>query len=431
MIRGDFGHGKLEVYHNLGTPIDLIVLPELRKGMPFVYPYGTPGVHSEGKVNFQLGNVEATGKIDISNVGDFYLTPLELRTSTDGVPEVLDYKFNKSPKYWKSPTELKSDIQMNVYAQALWPDKDVIRLSHVAFQTTTPHDSAKATVITTQDKIQTINTTIVYPEVEAIKETRATKNVEDTRVKLSGCSAYGGCSFKDTCSRVSTTQKGTVMSLLKDMLSKKVPGGATPPAKPPAGTVAVQRVMEAAKAAPAKGRSRTEIVAPKPKAPPKVPEGYQMLEDGSIVPIQTEMPTEDEDGSVSIQTDDSPSDDIGPVTVNGRVVREGPAIPLQRATAGLRLFVDVTPKRIPSLEDLDMYLMGKCQEIAAHFNIEDIRIAVGDSPLAFGRWKGFLIAAIRNEPPPPGDYLITGGTMEVKQCLIEALEPFSDLTVVP
>lgn len=455
MARGDFGHGVLENYHKTGAPIDLRALPDVRNGIRFIYPFGTPGVVSEGKIVYPLGGVEAIGKVDIINTGAFFIDSQGEKRPLD-VPEVVDYKFNKSPTYWKTGAQLRSDIQMNVYGLALFKLAPRVRLSHVAFETSSPFRAAKTTVLQERSAIAKVHTEVVFPEIESIKDTRTCKDVGETRVKRSGCSAFGGCAFQKRCTK---TQGEHLMSSLlnskiKALLEKKTPGGVvTQPssngtgqgplmvARPKSGAVGQMVPLDTAapKTGPTpitpphvgpapmvpqtnpsanKGRSRAEISKPVPQA---IPEGYTQLEDGSIVPIP-----EDEDLGESGQQTTSYDP---PVYRKEEDMEEVSSPGISRANAGLRIFVNCIPKRVGQLEELDMYLLQRCKAIAEHFEVEDIRTATGDSPLAYGRWKGFLIASIRNEPPPAGDYLVTG-TSETKDCLVEALEPYADMFVV-
>jgi hypothetical protein len=53
--------------------------------------------------------------------------------------------------------------------------------------------------------------------------------------------------------------------------------------------------------------------------------------------------------------------------------------------------------------DLDGYVQAKCDQLAAAHGVFDIR-AASEGPLAFSRWKGYLDALIKAEPPSPGVY---------------------------
>lgn len=55
---------------------------------------------------------------------------------------------------------------------------------------------------------------------------------------------------------------------------------------------------------------------------------------------------------------------------------------------------------------LETYAQALADRLAASFNVPDVRAAVGESPVSFGKWKGLLAALAKTEPPAPGAYLV-------------------------
>ena len=62
------------------------------------------------------------------------------------------------------------------------------------------------------------------------------------------------------------------------------------------------------------------------------------------------------------------------------------------------------------VENLNDYVGRLCRRLEAQHLVNDIRNAMGDNPLAYGRWKGALAALVRSEPPEPGVYTLRIGT---------------------
>ncbi|MEO9194315.1 MAG: hypothetical protein ABI445_11680, partial [Polyangia bacterium] len=92
-------------------------------------------------------------------------------------------------------------------------------------------------------------------------------------------------------------------------------------------------------------------------------------------------------------------------------------LPLEHKT--LSIFLDCVPDKVATLR-LETYAQTKADELAAHFKTDDIRCAPGDSPLAFGKWKGALAAFVRAEPPAVDAYVVSSGS-EFGMVAFEAL----------
>ena len=85
------------------------------------------------------------------------------------------------------------------------------------------------------------------------------------------------------------------------------------------------------------------------------------------------------------------------------------------------LFVDCLVRGRVTI-DLSEYVNKMCADLAKACNAPDIRCAPSDSPLAFGKWKGALAAAIRENPPENGTYVLFGvRESEIKQVVLETL----------
>lgn len=86
---------------------------------------------------------------------------------------------------------------------------------------------------------------------------------------------------------------------------------------------------------------------------------------------------------------------------------------------GLELFVDCIPTG--QFADLSAYVESLCERLATTEDVVDIRCAPNDSVFAFGKWKGYLAALAKKEPPPAGTYVIMSRD-ERAQVVAEALK---------
>jgi hypothetical protein len=73
-------------------------------------------------------------------------------------------------------------------------------------------------------------------------------------------------------------------------------------------------------------------------------------------------------------------------------------------------------------QTLDAYINDLTTSICEEHKTSDIRATGGDSPLAFGRWRGVLASLVRNEWPAAGTYVVLHST-EVTDVVVEALIP--------
>ncbi len=86
---------------------------------------------------------------------------------------------------------------------------------------------------------------------------------------------------------------------------------------------------------------------------------------------------------------------------------------------GYSIYVDCVNARI-SLQPFSDYVGALAADVAANFNLPDVRLAPSDSALGFGRWKGALAAAARDNPPVGAYYARSGD--ELGDAVWQALE---------
>lgn len=173
-------------------------------------------------------------------------------------------------------------------------------------------------------------------------------------------------------------------------------------------------VGEIVPAKPKRGRP------PKPKAPPTVAEKDAIgaaLDVAAAAGASTAQIQAAVAGAVEREAAEAVALDqtIDVKIVNGHIVSE--------IRNGIEIYVDVLLAGITA-GDLEPYIAARCEALAKKGGVADIRFAAHDHPLAFGRWKGALAAAVKADPPAPGAYLVTDvRESEIRQVVVEALRP--------
>lgn len=108
--------------------------------------------------------------------------------------------------------------------------------------------------------------------------------------------------------------------------------------------------------------------------------------------------------------------------VSAYAVRQTSADPVPVAaptTQGIGLFVDCTPP--PGAVDLSSWVYGLAGQLAKQYGAADIRCAPDQSPLSFGKWKGALAAACREDAIADGFYHLDARGSELLEVAVEAL----------
>jgi hypothetical protein len=140
-----------------------------------------------------------------------------------------------------------------------------------------------------------------------------------------------------------------------------------------------------------------------------------------ITPNDPAQPTVVQNAAVSVAPPASPPAEAP--KKRGRPPKAKPAGETSSASAadGIYLFVDCVPHGFDATS-LDEYIDTACADIAGAVpGCVDIRCAPEGSPLAFGKWKGFLAGYVRKAPPAPGAYTVFVDGSEIRQVVVEAL----------
>jgi hypothetical protein len=86
----------------------------------------------------------------------------------------------------------------------------------------------------------------------------------------------------------------------------------------------------------------------------------------------------------------------------------------------IELWVDCLPSDdLPAA--IDDEIDAWCAEVAKVGKATHILAAPNDSPIAYGKWRGYLSACVRANPPQPGRYYMRVKGDEVRECVVAAL----------
>jgi len=227
-------------------------------GIQFLPKPGT--VNVETKISVLIAGLELVGAVD------WY--------SVDGTTlDIGDHKTSKDPGKWaKTEQQLKTDLQMNVYAAALQRQlaikADKLVLRHVTYRTvgvpyalpTTVMGDLKYAEMTWYKLEKTV------PRIIALRKETNSNNVPTVQVT---CGAYGGCPYQRICD-------GSPKFRQNKQLAKLLSSAATPQA-----IVAKMRGSNMSSASEVKARLLAKLnlvgntavptAAPKPAAPAQQP----------------------------------------------------------------------------------------------------------------------------------------------------------------
>jgi hypothetical protein len=226
-----------------------------------------------------------------------YMDLLDLRA---GYPVVWDPKTTKDKRYIKEPDQLRTDVQMVLYARATvlqheaeyGCEPEAVGVAHIALLK--PPRAAEGVVVGPvyldlehiETQWQGIQATV--REMAQVALAAAPDRVTPT---WSACTAFGGCAFLDTCKAIKTlTTEGstTTMSLLSTLAAKRAAALASP-ATPTAAPVAVRPGLAASIAAQlAKPGQITPADAP---TSPSLAGIAAALKPGAVRPVIAAVPT--------------------------------------------------------------------------------------------------------------------------------------------
>lgn len=436
------------------------------------------------------GDVPILGAIDVINDRGEWLDGEGALWRAPNEVEVIDWKTSADiDKYAKTGPELIQTNQMIVYAKYAsqrFSRAEQIRISHGYFQTRGTPRAKKVSTLVGLDIVER-RWLHIEQRINEMKQIARETEIEKVPANLEACSAYRGCAFAAYCPR---SAKSTIMAALqaaenadkKPMgLLDKIKSGQSltatapvaAPAKPPTPTPVADPIVaaeiERLKAAE-RGDDRGTC---KVDGETLTPENSSRLPSGDVVHIGCKPGVMPPDAPAS-----NPATNAAPVppealatlppdvrtvvenhgattpttapelspekrgrgrppgstkksesTTNASEVHGTRIVEIAEASASRQLFVDCIVKGRITV-DLSAYVEKMCADLAAKFGAADIRCAPSDSPLSFGKWKGALAAAIRENPPENGTYVLHGvRESEIRLVVCETLEPLCTVFV--
>jgi hypothetical protein len=138
------------------------------------------------------------------------------------------------------------------------------------------------------------------------------------------------------------------------------------------------------------------------------------------VELPPEQPHQVTNNQVDAAVQVSPSDEAKPMIMDN--VKVSPVLDTR-----VNLVADVLIEGPTTFEDLAPIIDSLTDEMAKRFNLDDCRMAPAkdasgkDHPLAFGKWKAVLTAAIRENTFPPGTYYIDAKGNEIYEEAVQAM----------
>ena len=269
--------------------------PRTRPGSTVLveHPIGVDrrAVNASGVALLEVDGLPAEGYMDL----------LDLRA---GYPVVWDQKTTKDRKWIKEPDQLRTDVQMTLYAAATvlrhqtvyGCEPEAVGVAHIAL--IKPPKAAVGVVVGPvyldlehiEHQWQGIQATV--REMAQVALAPAPDRVTPT---WSACTAFGGCAFLDTCKAIKTlstsTEGSTTMSLLSTLAAKRAAALASPttPTAAPVAPAVVRPGLAASIAAQlAKPGQITPADAP---ASPSLAGIAAALKPGAVRPVIAAVPT--------------------------------------------------------------------------------------------------------------------------------------------
>ena len=395
--------------------------------------------------------------------------------------EVLDFKTTGDVEKWAKPAEkLIQTTQMTGYgmfAAKKYPWATHVRLSHLTFSTKKSY-AQKETIVHPVAEIKERWYGAHGAETIANRmKVVAGMREEDVEGNFAACGAFGGCAHRSYCAahkKLSPFKRIQNMGLLKNRttpapaalppaatngaVATNTPwiGGPTPPtlgapaapAKPrlqiqdaPSGFTAAQAIAgptyitQAGAQVTLTGEATPgwRIFTPVGGGAPQVLEASAALT--IFVPPAAPVVVREPDAPPPPPSLGSQVAATAPVATKrgrGRPSKEelaaraaaaaqgGTAEASETAAEGFRLYVNAVPNG--AFQTLDAYVNELTTSICEEHKTADIRATGGDSPIAFGRWKGVLAALVRSEPPLAGTYVVLHST-DIMDVVVEALIP--------
>lgn len=463
------GHAQIEAYLMTGTDV---LGRHARAGKHFLPdPLGADievetailEEHKPDAEGLTADGVAFRGFIDLLNYGPTWRNNEGDDRPLEGAVEIVDWKFMGDLKWAKNATQLTESTQMIGYAE--WVRRNfhvaAVRVSHGSFQAMGAPSAIKTSTLIMAETVKNLWESTDHTVAKMKIAARATRP-DDVEPTYSSCGAYGGCSYRSVCPRspgaalkqlfgISREKGGTSLSLLEKY--KRRAAAVTPEVAAEVEKLKAEEIS--LKQTPEERAAIDEIIArPRGVVPPDAPKSEPpksamtipdealagmhpaiqevakaFAAEGAIVEV-TKHPTNALGDNIVVSPKPKGRPKKDAVAPQGMVPYPGASGLVVTVTAQpLALFIDAFVDGSIPVISLEPYIVEITAKVALAGNTDDIRSAL-DGPLSFGKWKGFLAAAVRECPPPMAHYTVTDvRESEIRQVVIEALRPLCHLYV--
>jgi len=143
-----------------------------------------------------------------------------------GVPHVLDHKTTSAIKWAKTEDELRTNIQLMIYAKHVLlkhSDADIVRLSHVYYTTKPPYQSKQITIEVDRKHVDS-QFDIIMKSVYAMHTRIEENNPEKLTKRKSYCNAFNRtCEYTEECESEDMTSSKQQKDILAFLMADTEP----------------------------------------------------------------------------------------------------------------------------------------------------------------------------------------------------------------
>jgi len=261
----------------LGTMLHELVEQRLLTGKTPTIEHEAAGLYLAGQA--MIESVAARKIIGVEmHVAGFQLDGTRVQGYIDVVTEdgIIDWKTSSDiRRYGKTEMDLPKDTQMVIYALAMHPDLDTVKLAHGQFQTKGRKTTNFVEVEVSQEHLASHRDKVIVPLIQKMKSAAREEDVSKLPRNEKSCF---NCTFKSHCPNKESESVMSFFSKLKAPAANPTPPPApvvqkvTPPDQPPSKPELAAVPVEGFQAVPPPRKMvMIDVPAPEPE-PVKVAE---------------------------------------------------------------------------------------------------------------------------------------------------------------
>lgn len=138
--------------------------------------------------------------------------------------EIIDHKTSSSPRYTKTESELRGNVQLHLYARAYFerfPERDRVTLTHVYYGTKSRWSKRVSVVVTREENARVWQG--VKDTITQMVQASTAPNAGAVPACYDECDKYGGCPFKGACVRAASYTPKTLETKTLETKTDKEP----------------------------------------------------------------------------------------------------------------------------------------------------------------------------------------------------------------